>query len=552
MQSLQAGVTGRMPVSFQCTRPKHGVRGGTPICSGAEGTGASRPRTTPVSRATPAQKNRGGADPKPWETDQLPQGRRVLQPAEPLMASIDDPSFGRPINPSIDREELSRTVRAVILAGGEAKNPLTRSRAMPAVPLGSSLMMIDVPISNCMSAGINKIYVLTQFQSHTLNSHLTSAYPPVRFGGPDHQAWVDVLAAQQTVTEKDWYQGSADAVRRNINELMDEARGVTPATEYVILSGAAVYTMDVAQLVAEHRAKGADITIAMHPVSEADASGKGVAKVHNSSNRVLKFEEKPSKASLEGMRREGVDDDSRYLANMGVYVFRREALFRLLSPAKKQAITHIGHHVVPNALAQEMKVYAYLHDGYWHDVSSLKDFYETNLDLSDEDSPIKSDMSVAARGSMLPPAQLHDADITRTIVGDGAVLVGLHGEQQRGGRVCVHRARVRGGGLAPPAQLLLGQRQAARRGAAPRRARLRRGRELPPAQGGGGREHHHRQQREDPEQGQCPGVRPCRFGRVHDPGRHCCCHAQRLHSRQHRHLRARRGSWFVQRRPRRE
>ncbi|KAL6766920.1 hypothetical protein ACKKBG_A37900 [Auxenochlorella protothecoides x Auxenochlorella symbiontica] len=424
MQSLQAGVTGRMPVSFQCTRPKHGVRGGTPICSGAEGTGASRPRTTPVSRATPAQKNRGGADPKPWETDQLPQGRRVLQPAEPLMASIDDPSFGRPINPSIDREELSRTVRAVILAGGEAKNPLTRSRAMPAVPLGSSLMMIDVPISNCMSAGINKIYVLTQFQSHTLNSHLTSAYPPVRFGGPDHQAWVDVLAAQQTVTEKDWYQGSADAVRRNINELMDEARGVTPATEYVILSGAAVYTMDVAQLVAEHRAKGADITIAMHPVSEADASGKGVAKVHNSSNRVLKFEEKPSKASLEGMRREGVDDDSRYLANMGVYVFRREALFRLLSPAKKQAITHIGHHVVPNALAQEMKVYAYLHDGYWHDVSSLKDFYETNLDLSDEDSPIKSDMSVAARGSMLPPAQLHDADITRTIVGDGAVLVG--------------------------------------------------------------------------------------------------------------------------------
>lgn len=330
-----------------------------------------------------------------------------------------------PSTPSIDREDLSRTVRAVILAGGEVRNPLTRSRAMPAVPLGSSHMMIDVPIGNCMSSGINKIYVLTQFQSHTLNSHLTNCYPPMRFGSPDHQAWVDVLAAQQTVTEKDWYQGSADAVRRNITELMDEARGVTPASEYVILSGAAVYQMDVGRLVAYHRSKGADITIAMHPVPEAAARSKGIAKVHASSRRVLKFEEKPSADSLRSMRyAEGEAEGDDFLANMGVYVFAREALFRLLSPAKKQAITHIGHHVVPNALAQEMRVYAYLHEGYWHDVSSLKDFYETNLVLAQPDSPISDDVSVATRGSMLPPAQIHGAEVSGSIVGDGAVLVG--------------------------------------------------------------------------------------------------------------------------------
>lgn len=288
-------------------------------------------------------------------------------------------------------------------------------------------MLIDVPIGNCMASGINKIYVLTQFQSHTLNSHLTNCYPPMRFGSPDHQAWVDVLAAQQTVTEKDWYQGSADAVRRNITELMDEARGVTPASEYVILSGAAVYQMDVGKLVAYHRSKGADITIAMHPVEESAARTKGIAKVHASSQRVLKFEEKPSADSLPSMRYAEGDADGTeptYLANMGVYVFAREALFRLLSPAKKQAITHIGHHVVPNALAQEMRVYAYLHEGYWHDVSSLKDFYETNLVLAQPDSPISEQISVATRGSMLPPAQLHGTQISNSIVGDGAVLVG--------------------------------------------------------------------------------------------------------------------------------
>ncbi|KDD73060.1 nucleotidyl transferase [Helicosporidium sp. ATCC 50920] len=299
---------------------------------------------------------------------------------------------------------------------------------MPAVPLGTCLKMVDIPINNCMSAGINKIYVLTQFQSQVLNSYITNSYPPLRFGGPDRQSWVDVLAAQQTSTEKEWYQGSADAVRRNVAELMDEARGVTPATDYVILSGAAVYNMDVAALIAAHRDKGADITIAMHAVSRAEAGSKGIAKVDPSSGRVLKFEEKPPPESLDRMRRElSPPGREEYLANMGIYVFKRQALFRLLSPSKAAVITHIGHHVVPTALAQDMEVFAHQHHGYWHDVSSLKDFYEANLDLSDPRGPLhmfEVENVVMARGSILPPAHMHGAHVVDSAVGDGAVLSG--------------------------------------------------------------------------------------------------------------------------------
>lgn len=319
---------------------------------------------------------------------------------------------------------MSRTVRGVILAGGETKNPLTKYRAMPAVPLGSSLLMVDVPVNNCLQAGINKIYVLTQFQSHTLNSHIAASYPPMKLGAPDQQAWVDVLAAQQTVTEREWYQGSADAVRKNLGELKDEARGITPARDYVILSGSAVYKMDFQKLVAFHREKNADVTIAMHTCGEADARTKGIAQVHPSSGKVMKFLEKPTADDLGSLRREdaAAAPGAEFLASMGIYVFKREALFRLID---RPQLVHIGHHVIPNALAQEMKVYAYQHDGYWHDVSSLKDFFETNLDLADPDALMGTiDDMTGRRGASLPPAMMQDVELDRVIVGDGSVLVG--------------------------------------------------------------------------------------------------------------------------------
>lgn len=345
------------------------------------------------------------------------------------MVTLDDPDIHSP-PPAIDTDEMSRTVRAVILAGGESRNPLTRYRAMPAVPLGSSLLLIDVPINNCLKAGVNKIYVLTQFQSHTLNSHIAASYPPLRFGGPNKQAWVDVLAAQQTVTEKEWYLGSADAIRKNITELKDESRGISPATDYIILSGSAVYNMDFSQLIAAHREKNADITIAMHPVSAELAPSKGIGKVHHASCKVMKFEEKPDRETLASFRRDPsqiTGAGGEYLANMGIYVFKREALFRLMSPGKKAAVTHIGHHVIPNALAQEMKVYAYQYEGYWQDVSTLADFYQANLDLAAPESKtqvLRWDGMISAKGSMLPPAFFHDTTVENVVIGDGAVLVG--------------------------------------------------------------------------------------------------------------------------------
>jgi len=331
---------------------------------------------------------------------------------------------------------MARSTRAVILAGGETRNPLTRYRAMPSVPLGSSLILADIPINNCLTSGINKIYVLTQFQSQTLNSHIASSYPPVRFSGPEGAAWVDVLAAQQTVAEKEWYRGSADAIRRNIYELKDESRGVSPATDYVILSGAAVYSMDIGRVVAYHRARNADITLCTHTVDQNLAQYKGIVSVHQSSGRVLKFEEKPSVSSLANMRLSLAESHSAtgqeqgeelFLANMGIYVFKREALFDLLTPNKDGAITHIGHHVIPNALAQGLRVHGYQHHGFWRDVSTLRDYYETNLALAATEAPIKMfevEKAVAAKGSMLPPAQMQgNVTVNECLLDEGVVLV---------------------------------------------------------------------------------------------------------------------------------
>lgn len=323
----------------------------------------------------------------------------------------------------IDRNLMARTTRAVVLAGGETNNPLTKYRAMPAVPIGSSMFLVDIPVNNCLKSGINKIYVLTQFQSHVLHSHINASYPPVHFGGRDGQAWVDVLAAQQTTAGKEWHKGSADAVRKNIGELKDETRGVEPAQDYVILSGSGMYNMDLAKVVAEHRVTNADVTICSHLVSRKDAVSKGVMRI-DSARRVYSFEEKPSQRYLDETSR---DHQAGYLANMGVYVFTREALFDLLDDKKSDVVTHIGHHVIPNALCNGMKVHSYVHNSFWKDISSLRDYYEACLSLTSSEAPIKMfelDGAVSVKGSMLPPSKmLGTVRVSESILGDGTVLV---------------------------------------------------------------------------------------------------------------------------------
>ena len=329
---------------------------------------------------------------------------------------------------AIDQMNMARTTRAMVLAGGETRNPLTKYRAMPAVPIGSCMFLIDVPINNCLGAGINKVYVVTQFQSHGLHSHIAASYPPQTLGGLGRDGgWVDVLTAQQTISGKEWYKGSADAVRRNLHELKDESRGVPPATDYVILSGSAMYNMDMTKVVGFHRIKDADITICSHFVSSDSASTKGVLSA-DEFGRVLGFQEKPDKAFFETHQKgREVRDDEEVLVNMGVYVFKRETLFELLGGEHGEDMTHIGHHLIPKALSSGLNVYTYEHDGYWQDVSTLKDYYQANLALTSSEAPIKFfevDGAVSARGRMLPPARMQGrVHVSESILGDGCILV---------------------------------------------------------------------------------------------------------------------------------
>lgn len=325
----------------------------------------------------------------------------------------------------VDCVNMGSTTRAVILAGGEQKNPLTHYRAMPAVSIGSCMMLIDVPINNCLSAGINKMYVLTQFQSHQINSHVASAYPPQGFGHTS--GWVDVLTAQQTVAAKEWYKGSADAIRRNLMELKDEARGVEPAEDYVIMSGTAVYNMDISRVVGFHRMRKADITICSLQMGAEAAKTKGVV-VADEVGLVSGFHEKPG-----GRVSDLVNDDNQALVSMGVYVIKRDVMLRLLEDGDSSSMggrpmEHIGHHMIPAALEIGARVFTYEHDGYWKDVSTLRDYYEANIALTSKSkTPIKFfelERAISAKkGKMLPPAKMcGSVDIDESILGDGAIL----------------------------------------------------------------------------------------------------------------------------------
>jgi glucose-1-phosphate adenylyltransferase len=347
---------------------------------------------------------------------------------------------------------MGATVRGVVLAGGAASNALTRGghRSMPSVPLASSLLLVDVPIGNCLRAGINKVYVLTQFQQQSLTAHLTAAYPPSRFGVPDAQTWVEPLAAQQTPVSPGggaaWYAGSADAVRKCAGDLRDEWRGgLTPARDYVLLSGSAVFAVDLGRVLAAHRAADADVTILSHEVSPAEAPSKGIVAAHPATGRVLAYAEKPPAAALPALRAGGrapggAAAAAPLLANMGVYVFRREALFDLLEGGDPATMSHVGAHVIPAAVAAGLRVHAVRHDGYWKDVSTLRAYYDANLAMAAPDAPaaLAELRSVATRGAALPPAHMVGAvTVDGSLVDDGAVLVDCAVRNSVIGR-CVH------------------------------------------------------------------------------------------------------------------
>ena len=309
---------------------------------------------------------------------------------------------------------------ALILGGGRGTRlaPLTSIRSKPAVPVAGKYRLIDIPISNCLNSEINKIYVLTQFLSVSLHSHIRSSYAFDKFSG----GFVELLAAQETASNgTDWYQGTADAVRKNLI-YFDQ-----PDIDYVvILSGDQLYRMDYQELIQTHIDTKADVTISCMPVSREDAKGFGIMQLEDS-GRVKGFVEKPqTDAEMDEVRTDpewissrGIDSKGRdCLASMGIYVFNKKLLIDMLTGSD---FTDFGKEVFPQTI-QTHNVQTHLFDGYWEDIGTIKSFYDANLNLASPDAEfdlISTDHPIYTRSRFLPPTQMSGARIKNSLIADG-------------------------------------------------------------------------------------------------------------------------------------
>jgi len=317
-----------------------------------------------------------------------------------------------------------KKVLGIILGGGAGTRlyPLTKLRAKPAVPLAGKYRLIDIPISNCINSEIYKIYVLTQFNSASLNRHIGRAY---NLSGGFRGGFVEVLAAQQTAENPNWFQGTADAVRQYLWLLSEY-----DVDEYLILSGDHLYRMDYCQFVQRHRETQADITLSVVPMSERRASDFGLMKI-DGSGRVVDFSEKPKGEALTRMAVDTttlglepeVAQEKRYIASMGIYVFKKDVLTRLLKEYPDS--TDFGKEIIP-ASAKNYNLQAYLFNGYWEDIGTIESFYEANLALTQQPHPPFSFYDESApiytRPRYLPPSKLLDCRVTESIIGEGCIL----------------------------------------------------------------------------------------------------------------------------------
>ena len=316
-----------------------------------------------------------------------------------------------------------KKVLGIILGGGAGTRlyPLTKLRAKPAVPLAGKYRLIDIPVSNCINSEIFKIYVLTQFNSASLNRHIGRAYS---FSGFT-EGFVEVLAAQQTPASTNWFQGTADAVRQYL-WLLEEWN----VDEFLILSGDHLYRMDYRVFVQRHRDTGADVTLSVIPATERLASSFGLMKIDDS-GRVINFSEKPKGDDLVKMRVDtttlGLSPEQAqqkpYIASMGIYVFKKEVLIKLLKESPE--LTDFGKEILP-ASAKDYNIQAYLFDDYWEDIGTIEAFYEANLALTQQPEPPFSfydeNAPIYTRPRYLPPSKLLDCQVTESIVGDGSIL----------------------------------------------------------------------------------------------------------------------------------
>jgi glucose-1-phosphate adenylyltransferase len=313
-------------------------------------------------------------------------------------------------------------VISLILGGGRGTRlfPLTKSRSKPAVPIAGKYRLIDIPISNCIHSGLNRIFVLTQFNSVSLHRHIANTYTFDPFGG----GFVEILAAQQTMQHETWYQGTADAVRRNVPYFTEANFDLV-----LILSGDQLYRMDFQDMIRSHIENKAAVSIAALPVAEAEARSCGIMRIE-SSGRVIDFEEKPRTPELldrvrtdpDWMARFGIEAKGRpYLASMGIYLFNRSTLVDLLASGNA---TDFGKEIFPQAIAAH-RVQAHLFDGYWEDIGTVGAFHKANIDLTLDNPPFDftfGDSPIYTRPRYLPCSRISGATVNDSLISDGCVI----------------------------------------------------------------------------------------------------------------------------------
>lgn len=312
---------------------------------------------------------------------------------------------------------MKPSVISIVLGGGRGTRlfPLTYSRSKPAVPIAGKYRLVDIPISNCLNSGYNRILVLTQFNSASLNSHIKNSYHFDIFS----RGFVDILAAEQNVENDKWYQGTADAVRQSMKHLDKYDY------DYIlILSGDQLYQMDFREMIDFHNQNGGDITIATIPVNAKDAPGFGILKSDEDGN-ITSFIEKPSSDLLTDWKSEvsekSKSEGKEYLASMGIYVFSRNVLKKLFA---EDPGDDFGGELIPNSIGK-YKTLSFQYDGYWTDIGTIDSFFDANIDLT-TDFPkfnLFSKAPIYTRARMLPPSKILGSYVSKAIFGDGCIVM---------------------------------------------------------------------------------------------------------------------------------
>ena len=310
---------------------------------------------------------------------------------------------------------MNHDLLAIILGGGRGTRlfPLTYRRSKPAVPIGGKYRLIDIPISNCLNSDIREIFVLTQFNSESLNQHISRTYKFDIFS----EGFVSILAAEQTEDGDKWFQGTADAVRQSLRHMRRHR-----ARDILILSGDQLYQMDYRTMLASHRENKADCTVAVLPVTAEQTAGFGILKM-DATGRITHFEEKPKPDRLPDLVSDIPGVGPGYLASMGIYIFERQTMERELNLSDR---VDFGRHIIPDAVPK-LRVQAHVHKGYWEDVGTIRSYFEANLALTDSFPPFdfyQAEAPVYSHPRFLPASKVSDCMIHNALISEGCIILG--------------------------------------------------------------------------------------------------------------------------------